>query len=345
MQTLWSYLKTTGKPILLYGMGNGADRIIAQLNACGLKISGVFASDDFVRGQFFHGFEVITYKKAKEIFGVFIVLTSFGTSRQEVMGNIEMIFKEQELYIPDVPVYGDVIFDGVYYENNKHIAKKIKQAFYDKRSQDVFEKIINFKLTGKPEHLFAAEDPEKSVFENIISLKSNAVVFDLGAYKGDTTEKFLRLWPDLERIVAVEPDIKNFKKLKSAFENNTKVKCVNSAISNRCEAVFFKSAGGRNRHIEHKKGNAEAITIDSLAHNFSVPDFIKFDIEGEELNALKGAAETIKKFKPALFVSAYHKSEDIFEIPEFVLNINPNYKMYLRHFRCIPCWDTYYIFL
>ena len=60
-------------------------------------------------------------------------------------------------------------------------------------------------------------------------------------------------------------------------------------------------------------------------------DFIKIDIEGAELSALKGAAETIKKFKPKLAICVYHKGKDIVEIPEYLISILPEYNFYLKH--------------
>ena len=111
---LWQYLKTAQKPIVLYGMGNGADKIIAVLNDFGIEFQGVFASDGFVRNRSFRGFDVISYSKAKADFKDFIVLVAFGSKRPEVVENVEKIAAEQELYIVDVPVYGDTVFDKVY---------------------------------------------------------------------------------------------------------------------------------------------------------------------------------------------------------------------------------------
>ena len=47
---------------------------------------------------------------------------------------------------------------------------------------------------------------------------------------------------------------------------------------------------------------------------------------------MKGSRETIKKYKPRLAISVYHKKEDITKIPLFIKNLVPEYKLYLRHY-------------
>ena len=106
MTDLWHYLKSqadSGRPILLYGMGNGADKIISVAERCGIEISDFFASDGFVRGHFFHGKRVLSYSETKEKYGAgnIIVLLSFASSLPDVIENIRRISAESELYAPD----------------------------------------------------------------------------------------------------------------------------------------------------------------------------------------------------------------------------------------------------
>jgi hypothetical protein len=69
------------------------------------------------------------------------------------------------------------------------------------------------------------------------------------------------------------------------------------------------------------------------------------DIEGAELAAVTGATETLIKHKPKLQLAAYHRSEDLIVLPLSVLKINPEYKLYMRHFPALPAWDTNYYFV
>ena len=66
MITVWEKAQSTKKPVLIYGTGNGADKIIDELEKLGVTLTGVFASDGFVRSRTFRGFPVISYSEAKE---------------------------------------------------------------------------------------------------------------------------------------------------------------------------------------------------------------------------------------------------------------------------------------
>ena len=96
---LWEYLQETDKTIVLYGMGNGADKILSVLAERGVPVGGIFASDGFARGNLFRGMPVRTWSDVKAELGAenVIVLLSFGTSRPEVLENILRIRAEAEL--------------------------------------------------------------------------------------------------------------------------------------------------------------------------------------------------------------------------------------------------------
>ena len=111
MTDLWNYLKTVNKPIVLYGTGNGADKIVDRLEKDGISLSGVFSSDGFKKGKLFKGLMVSSYEELYEILGDMIILVGFGSSRPEVLENIKALIQKHELYVPDVPVYGNEIFD------------------------------------------------------------------------------------------------------------------------------------------------------------------------------------------------------------------------------------------
>ena len=83
----------------------------------------------------------------------------------------------------------------------------------------------------------------------------------------------------------------------------------------------------------------EADSLDNLLGKAPLT-FLKMDVEGSESRAILGSANAIRRHKPKLMVSAYHRSEDLFALPQQIAAIRPDYRFYLRHYRYIPAWDV-----
>ena len=341
-QDLWRYLKTVRKPIVLYGMGNGADKIIKVLKDFGIEISGVFATDGFVRDKYFHGFKLSSYSELKEKFGEMTVLLSFGSGREEVLSNIRRISAEQELYAPDVPVYGGTLFTSEYANANKEALSNVYNRLYDDKSKETFENIIRYKLSGKLDYLYECEIREDEPYGSFFKLSDNESYLDLGAYTGDTVADFVRRVRTYKSITAVEPDKKSFKKLLSNTAGLNNFKAVNACVSDYIGMSEFAMRGGRNSSV----GGGEqipAVTVDEIAKDGV--SFIKADVEGEEIKAIKGAENTILKHRPKMQLACYHKTEDLIAIPHAICGIRKDYRLYIRHFPCVPAWDTNYFFI
>ena len=167
---LWEYLQQTNKPIVLYGMGNGADKILNVLSERDIPVLGVFASDGFARGNLFHGMPVRTWSDIKAEFGAenVIVLLSFGTSRPEVLANILRIREEAELLAPDVPAFGDTLFTRPFFEAHKSDLEAARALLSDDESRRIFDNVIAYKLSGDISYLLDAQNDEDEIWETII---------------------------------------------------------------------------------------------------------------------------------------------------------------------------------
>ena len=339
MIDLWTYLARTNKKILLYGTGNGADKILDELTKREISVDGVFASDGFVRNRVFRGFQVLSYTTACEKFGDFISLVCFGSSLAPVMDNIKKIASEGELYAPDVPVVdNDSIFDTEYVREHKEELFTAYNLLADDFSKKVFENVVLYKLTGKLDYLFQIETPKIDTYE-MLGVNDSEVYADLGAYTGDTVKEFLEYANDYKGVIAAEPDVKNYKKLVLNTENLKNISCFNVCISKDNGKIPFAMNSGRNSLAGKGETLVDAINIDTLLQNTGV-SFIKMDIEGQEKNALLGGQKILSEQMPKLNIAAYHRNEDLFEIPILLNKINPNYKIYMRHHPYIPAWDT-----
>ncbi len=342
---IWTSLKTEAKPIVLYGTGNGADRIIDILEEENIKISGIFSSTAFVRDRFFRGFKVETFDVLKARFPDMRVLMCFGSGREEVLSFVKEIAENQEISAPDVPVYGDNIFNTAFFEAHKEELLRVYNSLADEKSRDTLKKLVEFKLTGKIENLFSCEYDNTDLF----NLSENCTYIDFGAYNGDTVLKFYEKFPR-SKIIAVEPDRRNFRKLKENTTHIENISYYNALVSDTDGTVFLDNNKGRGAHeSDGGKIEAQSLTVDSLVKKEKLTPsgqlVIKFDVEGNELKALNGAEYTIKELKPTLVVACYHRSEDYFTLPLKILELNPTYKVFMRHYKGIPAWETDYIMI
>lgn len=358
---LWHYLKAEaecGKIIVMYGMGNGADKILAVCQDKDIPVSDFFASDGFVRGHSFHGKVVLSYSDVKAKYGAdnMIILLSFASSRPEVLHNIHRIASECELYAPDVPVFGNTLFDGEFYRHNLESIAAARELFCDEESKKVFDAIIDFKLTGRIDILRRSESNTNEALVEILNCQDFRYTADLGAYNGDSIRNLLTLSPSVSDIIAFEPDSRNFRKLceYAGALQGIRVHAVNSGAWSETAVLEFDDSGNRNANLAQntstvlqggaKKMKTKQISVDTLDRvadelGFSSLDYIKYDVEGSEREALLGSKKLIESAAPALLVSLYHRSEDIFALPLMLKKMQPRYSFFLRRAVGIPAWD------
>lgn len=96
--------------------------------------------------------------------------------------------------------------------------------------------------------------------------------------------------------------------------------------------LHFAERGSGSSCITEKE---TGVSIDTVSLDQCVSDkvtFIKMDIEGAELEALKGNRKIIQRYRPKLAICIYHKKEDLIDIPMYIKELVPDYKLYVRHY-------------
>ncbi|MBO4450119.1 MAG: FkbM family methyltransferase [Clostridiales bacterium] len=347
---LWSYLKDAQRPLVIYGMGDGADKIMDELvkRGTGHLISGVFASPGFVReGRVFRGFKVESFEDVCARLSDFIVLVAFGSPLPDVLSYVYSIEESRELYAPDVPVCGGEVFDMDFVIRNKARLDNVYEKLADDGSRKCFASLVNYKLSGNLKYLRTCEVTPDEADSLLGPFSENSSFIDLGAYRGDTLMRFTKMFPVFSSATAVEPERHSFKKLTGCAESfSIPVTCVNALISDACGTAMLTNSRGRGTRASAADTGREIdkVTVDSLEDSRSA-GLIKFDVEGSEIDAVEGARNTILNNKPQMKIACYHKSEDLFTIPEKVLGIRSDYRIFMRHTPCIPGWDVDYYFL
>ena len=341
---LWDHLKASGLPVIIYGMGNGADKIFALCAKYDLQVSAIFASDDHVSGKLFHGLPVRSYDEICREYEQAAVLFAFGAYDGELLRRIDRIAERFSLYVPDLPLTGGPLLCPEWLDSHSEEIQSARSLLCDPRSLNCFDRVLEHKLSGEIAPLKAIETDRKADMQSLLAPGPGEHYLDLGAYNGDTIREFLSLTGGFYgSITAFEPDAHNYRKLSENTKDLHDVRIYPFAAWDHKTSLTFTGKGGRNAAVlpdlpgQYKHlHTVHAIPLDSLDLNATL---IKFDIEGAEGEALQGMKVLLNARHPKLMVSVYHKTDDMVRIPLLIESLCPGYRMYLRKNPCLPAWE------
>ena len=297
-----------------------------------VEVDGVI--DDFTRVQ---------RSRKKEIFQIedvprdaLILWTSTGSplevkDKLDAMGfkNISYLalFKYSNLDLVHPPFITDFEND---YKSHYLLYSKLYSDLADEKSREVFEKIINFKISFDYDFMkgFTNNHTEQYFDKELIPEIKDIVFVDGGGYVGDTLPQIIDNFEDFKKIYLVEPNKLHINIAKRDFSHVKNIEFINCGLGN--ETIKSENKKDLDNNCNHNYQAQDIDTIDNLIDE--KVDFIKLDIEGAEQDAIDGAKETIKKYKPILAICVYHKAEDWYKIPQKVLESESEYKIYLRHY-------------
>ena len=347
---LWDVLRRETRPIVLYGMGDGAQKILDVCAQKGIVIQGIFASDEFVRGHSFAGFRVRKRRELEEELGDFVCLISFASSRPEVMALFDDLDRTHTTYAPDVPVAEGALFDWEFLLAHGEQLTQVYELLADERSREVFAATVNFKLSGRLHWLREYTQERETAWRDYLRPTEQEHYVDLGAYNGDTIRELLAHTDGMfASITALEPDRKTFKKLKKYAEQNVpSARLFQAGSWSEPGELLFASKGGRNstlmpvRHEVSHDQHTAVVAVESVDHVMEGRDctLIKIDVEGAERETLLGAQETIRRCRPKIELAAYHRSEDLFDLPLLLKQIAPDAQIAMLHHPYVPAWET-----
>ncbi len=207
---------------------------------------------------------------------------------------------------------------------------------YDMLSDDTSKKVLldvlRFRLTANPKYMIDYEVRLKDQYFEDFMEYNNEVFVDAGGYDGDTTEEFINRYPNYKKVHLFEPSQKNLLAAKQRLSGRRDIDFRSVGLSDSKGTLYFNADAGSASAVTNGVGESiSVVALDEELRNEPI-SFIKMDLEGWEMNALRGAAVTIKNNKPKLAIAVYHAAKDFREIPQYLLGLNPNYKVYLRHY-------------
>lgn len=328
-------------PIVLYGAGARALAITNFLEKYGLSVDAYFVSDGYEddAGNMFPN--VRTFDGVARTFQKFNVIIARG----DVTKSRHDIAERKSSQIIRVYAFAFPIETSTYQDVKRYRQEfeEVYSMLEDAASRKVLVNVINARITGDQAFLQEVVCEDQYFVKEIVPLSSKEVFVDAGAFTGDTLNEFIqKTGAAYTRYYAFEPDTVNCDVLQKLIYDRglDNVTVYEKGVWSAPGVLSFAAGHGSSSFVSCCNSddsqfapsigfvNVEVDTIDNLCPNAS---FIKMDIEGAEVEALKGAEKTIKERRPKLAICIYHKFEHIFQIPLFIKKIFPNYRFYMRH--------------
>ena len=224
--------------------------------------------------------------------------------------------------------------DDDYFELNKEKIKHVFGCMADEESRETYISSIRAHLLRKYEDAFETASPVQYFDAGVPLEKGLSHFVDCGAYNGDTLSGALRYCDSIETYTAFEPIMSNFAALSLAVDEQqervSNAYLFPCGLADRSGYARFTAAASSSAITKNDTGDIlPLVRMDDVIKNAPV-SFLKMDIEGAELIALRGAENIIKKQSPDLAISVYHYVNHYWDIPFYLSQINPKYRFYLR---------------
>lgn len=252
---------------------------------------------------------------------------------KNIFGNVRIYSFEAEIFytfIRDVSEYRKYLID------NFNKIEWLYHSLEDEKSKETLCAFFKGRVTGEQDWFINTMVPDQYFPKDIIKLGNEEVIVEAGSNDGRTLLDIIdRTKGVFKKIYCFEPDRECIDLLEGIIGKSDKpIELIKKGVGLQKDKLYFKtdSKWGASRIVSSEDYDyfIEVTSMDEELEGVPV-SYIKMDIEGMELNCLKGAENIIKKYSPKLSVCIYHNKEDILEIPYYLKSINPNYKFYLRH--------------
>lgn len=219
--------------------------------------------------------------------------------------------------------------------------QEIEEAYgclSDERSREIFASIVEFRLIDDSLTI-PTETQESQYFENdLIPIGQDEVFVDCGAYNGISLRTFLdRSQGRFSEYHGFEPEKENYMKLAAytatlPTDTQTRLHLYQAAVYDHHNGVSLYGLNGPGSFVAATGAEkVDSVTLDELFLNRYV-SYIKMNIEGSELAALRGAEQVLRQHNPKLAIAGYHKTEDLWTIPLLIRHCRPNCDLMLRSY-------------
>ena len=338
--------------IFIFGVGKLGQKIYRFFSKHNIPVVGFVDNNSKFQGQKQNGIEVFSPAILKRDSIVYIASETFMNSIQKQLNDAGMEFVISHFQgsilfksYPDFPA--DIFYRGMtedlFSSREKYL--EVFSLLNDDSSRDVFDKLVLYRLTGDIAHINAiASTSNPEYFDaTVLTLGSFEVFFDCGAFDGDSAWNFITSTQGkFKSIHLFEPDKVLLGMAHKKLESFKNVHYNELGIFDRTATLHFDNTGGLDGSINDAGAvEIKTVSIDEY-QTADIPTYLKFDIEGVEIEALNGARNVIAKHTPKLAIASYHYPRHLWQIPMLVFDISRKYSVHLRHYSNCIFGSTYY---
>jgi FkbM family methyltransferase len=348
------------KRLVLFGAGNLGRKVLQCVRSIGVEPLAFADNSQFKWGSYVDGVPVLSPKEAARygasaLFLVTIwsrghffpesraLLENLGCAHVQSTALLRWKFADRLLpdFCQDLP--------HKLYEQAAEV-RKAASLWADEYSRREYLNQVRWRALGNQDALGPPVNEAQYFLDSLYQIEDHEVFVDCGAYIGDTAEQLIHRNPTFSRIVAMEADPENFRRLTRWIGTleapvASRITALNGAVGAKRGKLRFQASGDEGARLA-SYGNVlvDCIPIDDLVSEArptflkmdddllceAGPTFIKMDIEGAELDALEGARRSIQTHRPILSICVYHKQDDLWRIPLFINTLVEDYRLFLR---------------
>jgi FkbM family methyltransferase len=217
-------------------------------------------------------------------------------------------------------------------EEHSEELKQLKDNLSDEKSLIALEDYIHQKMYSQYRKKYS--DKHQYFDDEIISFGKGECFVDCGGYDGADTKTFFECVDNdsMASAFIFEPNPISCKSIIQRFENDDRIKIYNIGTGDTNAKYHFDSEEGTSSKVSASGGIViEIDKLDNVIGDINVT-FLKMDVEGFELKTLHGAEKIIKRCRPKMAICIYHRSEDLWTIPQYILSLHNDYKLYIRSY-------------
>lgn len=237
-------------------------------------------------------------------------------------------------------VYHEAAFSGIFdeIEKNRKEYKDVYSWFEDDLSREIYQNVLRYRMTFDVKYTIKAhalsEQEGKQDLDNVILRRlvgESPVFFDVGGFDGQSTIDFIDKVKNYKKVFFFEPDETIMLKSQKRLSSNRDIEYLQAGVGAvKGSAQFDNIEDGGGCVSVAGRQTIRVVSLDEFIT--SELSYIKMDIEGAELDAICGAEHFIKEKHPLLSVSVYHRPGDIHRLTKKILEFNPQYHIYIRHY-------------